>query len=93
MRSCADAAAGRREIESVAHFDALIVDNQLPGGASGVELIRLARSLTHRRHTPVVMLSASHVEAEARAAGADAFLAKPQWLGLMVDTVRGLTKR
>lgn len=79
---CVDAVTGRREIESAAHFDALIIDNQLPGGASGIELIRLARGLPHRRQTPVVMLSAGHVEAEARAAGADLILTEAARLGV-----------
>jgi DNA-binding response OmpR family regulator len=92
-RVCANAVTGRREIESAAHFDVLIFDYQLPGGMDGIELVRLARSLRHRRQTPAVMLSGSYVEGEAKEAGADAFLRKPQDMGLLVETVRGLVKR
>jgi CheY-like chemotaxis protein len=93
VRLCANAITGRGEIESGAHFDVLILDNQLPGGMDGTELIRLARSLGHRRRTPVVMLSGSYVEGEARAAGADAFLRKPEDVSRLVETVRGLVQR
>lgn len=45
---------------------------------SGVELIRHAQDFRHRRRTPIIMLSGSDVELEARRAGADAFLRKPE---------------
>lgn len=70
----------------------LIFDNILPG-LSGLELARRARSLAHRRHTPVVIVSASEVRAEAVAAGADVYLRKPQDVGLLVGTVKGLVGR
>lgn len=90
---CADAVTGRSEIEGAASFDVMILDYQLPGGMSGIELIRFARSLRHRQRTPVVMLSGSFVEGEAREAGADAFLRKPQDLRLLVGTVKRLVQR
>jgi DNA-binding response OmpR family regulator len=93
VRLCADASTGRIEIESSERFDVLILDNQLPGGASGIELTRFARSLSHRRRTPVVILSGSYVEGVAMEAGADAFLRKPQDLRLLVETVRRLIQR
>ena len=52
---------------------------------SDTQLIRRARQLPHRKRVPVVMLSASDVEAEAWRAGADAFLKKP-------DDIRRLTE-
>jgi CheY-like chemotaxis protein len=93
---CSDAASGRREIEGGTPFDVLILDNRLsdaPGAATGMELARLARSLPHRRRTPIVMLSASYVEGEARAAGADVFLRKPQDVSLLVGTIKELVRR
>lgn len=93
VRVCADALTGRTEIESVASYNVLILDYQLPGGMDGIGLIRLARSLKHRQWTPVVMLSGSYVEGEAREAGADAFLRKPQDLSRLVGTVKGLAQR
>ncbi|MDQ3803750.1 MAG: response regulator [Acidobacteriota bacterium] len=78
---CADGASACAELEGGGHFDLLILDYQLPDEVNGVELIRLARSLPHRRRTPIIMLSASDVEAAARGAGADVFLRKPQDIG------------
>ena len=93
VRVCADAITGHEEIQGGEHYDLLLLDNRLPGEASGVELIRFARGLGHRRQTPVVMFSASNVEGEARAAGADAFLRKPEDFKLLLETVEGLVKR
>lgn len=93
VRLCSNAVTGRKEIGGDTHFDALILDNQLPCGMDGTELIRLARRLEHRRRTPIVMLSGSYVEGEAMAAGADSFLRKPQDLRLLVATVKDLVKR
>lgn len=90
VKVCADGPSGRRRIESGAPVDLLILDYQLPGGVNGVELIRLARSLPHRRQTPIIMLSSSDVEGEALAAGADAFLTKPAGIGHLVEMVSRL---
>lgn len=86
----ADALMGRRELEGDAHFDLLILDYELPGGTNGVELIRLARQLPHRRRTPIIMLSASDVEGEALGAGANLFLRKPDDIGKLAETVTRL---
>jgi len=82
---CADGATARAELEGDSHFDLLIFDYQLPDGVNGVELIRLARSLARRRLTPIIMLSASDVEAEAWRAGTNAFLRKPQDIGKLAS--------
>jgi CheY-like chemotaxis protein len=89
VRHCADGAEARREIASEAHYDLLLLDNELPG-ASGIELTRRARSLPRRRQTPIIMYSASDCEAEARRAGADAFLRKPRDIARLVETVARL---
>jgi CheY-like chemotaxis protein len=89
VRACSDGADARREIVSEAHYDLLLVDNELPG-ASGIELVRRARSLPRRQRTPIIMFSASDCEADARSAGADAFLRKPQDIALLVKTVSRL---
>jgi hypothetical protein len=44
---------------------------------NGLELVRLARQTTHRKRTPVIMLSAADFEREAWRAGVTAFLRKP----------------
>jgi len=89
VRHCADGVEARREIASDAHYDLLLVDNELPG-ASGVELVRRARSLSRRSRTPIIMFSASDCEADARRAGADAFLRKPRDMAFLVETVARL---
>jgi CheY-like chemotaxis protein len=89
---CADGAAALREIEGKGHFDLLVVDCDL-SGVSGLELTRRARQLPHRRHTPVVMFSASDHAAEARRAGVDAFLRKPEGMESLVETISGLLAR
>ncbi|HLL16701.1 MAG TPA: response regulator [Pyrinomonadaceae bacterium] len=89
VRHCADGAEARREIASDAHYDLLLLDNELPG-ASGIELVRRARSLSRRSRTPIIMFSASDCEAEARRAGANAFLRKPRDTALLVETVARL---
>jgi DNA-binding response OmpR family regulator len=53
-------------------------------------LIRRARRLPGRRRVPIIMLSASDVEAPARRAGADAFLRKPGGIVRLAETVARL---
>jgi CheY-like chemotaxis protein len=52
-----------------------------------LELVRRARNLAHRFRTPIVMLSASPVEAAAREAGANVFLQKPRDVVSLIETV------
>jgi len=87
--TCSDGGSAISRLASDARYDLMIFDNQLPG-ADGLELVRYARTLPHRRATPILMLSATEVEAEARRAGADAFLRKPDGVRDLVATVRRL---
>lgn len=92
VATCDDGAEALRELAGGARYDLLIVDNDLPG-VSGLELVRRARSLSHRRRTPIMMLSASEVEREAWRAGVNAFLRKPQDIeGLTAMVTRLLSK-
>ena len=70
----------------------LIFDNTLPD-AIGIELIRHARTLAHRQQTPIIMFSGNEVEAEARRAGANVFLRKPDDLSLIAERVARLLAR
>jgi CheY-like chemotaxis protein len=89
---CADGTHAMRKIESKARYHLLILDNQLPG-KDGLEIARRARQLPHRRHTPIIMLSASDIERDALRVGVNAFLRKPQDIGRLSATVmRLLTK-
>lgn len=76
VETCADGASALKRLAGDAHYDLLLFDQVLPG-VSGLELVRAARRLPHRRRTPVIMLSANDCEAEAWRAGVDAFLRKP----------------
>lgn len=87
--TCADGAIAVNRMAGDASYDLLIFDNHLPN-VDGLELVRYARGLPHRRRTPIIMLSASEVEAEARRAGVDAFLRKPGDIGRLTETVRRL---
>ncbi|HKC62924.1 MAG TPA: response regulator, partial [Pyrinomonadaceae bacterium] len=87
-----DGGAALAAISSATDYDALIFDNELPG-MSGLELVRRTRLLPHRHQTPIVMLSASDVEREARRAGADAFLRKPEDASVIAETIARLLSR
>lgn len=84
-----DGTAGLAAIEGDNHYDVLLLDNDLPG-VNGLELIRHARLLEHRRQTPIVMMSASLIEAEARRAGANEFLRKPEDITIVADVIKRL---
>jgi CheY-like chemotaxis protein len=83
---CRDGSSALNRLAAGIRYDLLIFDNDLPG-ATGIELIRYARSLPHCRRTPIIMFSATDCEADARRAGADAFLMKPDDVGLITTTV------
>ncbi len=89
VESCADGAVALGRVQSDALFDALLFDNELPG-MRGVEIVRRARALPQHKRTPILMLSASDCESEARAAGVDAYLRKPQDVLALADTIRRL---
>ncbi|MCA1632671.1 MAG: response regulator [Acidobacteria bacterium] len=89
VETCANGAVALGRVQSDAPFDALLFDDELPG-MRGVEIVRRARALPRHRHTPMLMLSASDCESEARAAGVDAFLHKPQDVLALADTIRRL---
>jgi CheY-like chemotaxis protein len=77
VETCADGTTALKRLAGETHYDILLFDQDLPG-VSGLELVRAARKIPRRRRVPVVMLSASDVEAEAWRAGVDAFLRKPE---------------
>ena len=89
VESCADGADALRLLESGARFDLILLDNELPH-VSGLELARRARTLSHRRATPVVMLSADNCAAEALRSGADIFLRKPDDMARVAEVVGSL---
>jgi CheY-like chemotaxis protein len=86
VKHCVDGNAGLRELTSVAHYDLVLVDNDLPG-LTGLELIGHLRRMVHRRYLPIIMMSGTIDERTAREAGADAFLRKPEDIGLLAQTI------
>ena len=85
--TCADANTGLARILSDARYHFVLVDYRLPG-LNGLELVKRARTLAHRAHTPIAVISATPVEAEAKDAGANIFLRKPQDIGLIANTIK-----
>jgi two-component system chemotaxis response regulator CheY len=86
---CADGNRALNRLAGGVRYDLLLLDNDLPG-ASGIELVRYARTLHYYRSTPIIMLSADERESEARGAGADLFLRKPDDIPALADVVRRL---
>lgn len=81
-----------RDFKSGARYDILIFDNRLPD-KSGLELIQRTRALAHRQQTPLIMLSGDAVEIQARRAGANAFLRKPEDVSAIAETIARLLAR
>jgi CheY-like chemotaxis protein len=86
---CYDGAVALTKLASNANYDLLLLDNHLPN-INGLELIRYARQLPHRKQTPIIMISASEGERDARLAGANEFLRKPRDVGRIVETITRL---
>jgi CheY-like chemotaxis protein len=89
VETCANGTTAMEQLTSNAPYDLLLVDYDLPG-VNGLEIVRRARQLTHRAHTPIIMLSASKVGAEAQSAGVDAFLRKPEDMAKLTETIMRL---
>lgn len=79
-------AGALQKITGETDYDLLLVDYKLPE-VNGLELVRRARQLPHRSRIPIIVLSATPIDAEAREAGADLFLHKPLDLNSLVKTV------
>ena len=92
VEMCREAATALKMLQSEAHYDVVIFNNKLPG-MNGVELIRQTRKIAHRQHTSIIMLSASDIEKEARRAGANAFLRKPEGINSIAETCARLLAR
>jgi CheY-like chemotaxis protein/tetratricopeptide (TPR) repeat protein len=73
-------------------YDLLIFDNELPG-LSGLELVLRAKSIAHRRNTPIIMLSGDDIEKEAWRAGVDDFLRKPNAVNELVSRIMRVLKK
>ena len=92
VESYSEGTAALKMISGDEHYDVLIFDNELPD-TNGIELIGQTRQLPHRQQTPIIMFSASDVEREARRAGANAFLRKPEDVTAIAETIARLLAR
>lgn len=89
--TCVNGMTALRILTGEAHYDAIIVDNDLPG-VNGLELVRRVRNITHRRQTPIIMLSGDEIEKEAWRVGVDEFLLKPKAIDQVASTITRLLK-
>ncbi|MDQ3816466.1 MAG: response regulator [Acidobacteriota bacterium] len=89
VETCADGYAALNRFASATRYDLLLLDYGLPN-VNGVELAKYARKLPRYRAAPIIMLSAESVRDEAKAAGVNLFLRKPEDMGLLVEAVRRL---
>lgn len=87
--TCRNGTSALEKICSDTQYDVLLLDYKLPD-LTGLELVHRARTLAHRSKIPIAVISATSVEAEAREAGADTFVSKPQGLLTLPDTIRRL---
>src|SRR4051794_4276630 len=87
---CADGNRAMNRLAGGVAYDLLLFDHDLPG-ASGLELTRYARRLPRYRRTPIIMVSAADCGADARRAGVDLFLSKPEGIAGLVDAVKRIT--
>lgn len=86
VETCGEGNAALARMVGHARYDAFLVDFDLPN-INGLELVARARKLAHRSRTPIAMLSATPVEREALAVGADVFLRKPQDIGSVAEAI------
>ncbi|MCU1268641.1 MAG: hypothetical protein JWM21_4959 [Acidobacteria bacterium] len=86
---CADGTQALELISSNAHYNLLLLDNELPG-VSGLQLLQHARSLAHHQRTPIIILSDTLDDQTASRAGANAFLRKPEDIAVVGETVTKL---
>jgi CheY-like chemotaxis protein/tetratricopeptide (TPR) repeat protein len=88
---CTDGDSALRKLTSSDDYDLLVIDDEL-SGLTALELVQRTRKITHRRRTPVVMLSGGDSETKAWRAGVDAFLKKPDEVDDLPSTVARLLK-
>jgi CheY-like chemotaxis protein len=89
VKPCSDEGYAVAYVEGAEHFDLLLIDHDFRG-FSGLKLAERARRQPHRKGTPIVLISLEEIAEEARRAGADAFLRKPNNLIELVETIRRL---
>jgi DNA-binding response OmpR family regulator len=88
---CADGDTALRMLTGDEHYDVVLIGNTV-AGLSAFELAERARKITHRRRTPIIMMSSKDFEKYAWRAGMDAFLKQPEQVGELTNTVNRLLR-
>ena len=86
---CYDGAVAVARLASDTAYHLLLCDNHLPN-VNSLELVRYARTLPHRRDTPIILFSASECSRDTHLAGANEFLRKPADISRIVETIARL---
>ena len=74
---CLDSECASRAMADDKHYDVIVMSYRV-SGSSGIQLVRLARSISHRSLTPLVMVTGSgDIEREALSAGVNEVWHKP----------------
>jgi CheY-like chemotaxis protein len=73
--TCADGAAALDKLAAPIAYDLLITDAHLPR-VNGLEIVRYARTLPHRRNILIIMFTATECGQDASEAGINAYLRK-----------------
>ena len=89
VEDCDDGLVALDKMRSGEQYDLILLDDDLPS-ITGIALAALARTLELYRHTPIIMLSATERRSEARVAGVDIFLKKPEGMKSLVETIKRL---
>src|SRR5437763_4721972 len=90
--SCGNGMTALRILSGDARYDVVILHNDW-SGLRGLELARRVHKITHRRKTPIIMLSGDEVETEAWRAGVKEFLRKPEDIERVASSVERLLRR
>jgi tetratricopeptide (TPR) repeat protein len=88
---CTDVDTALRMLTGDEHYDAVLIGNTV-SDMSAFELAERARKITHRRRTPMIMMSPNDFEKYAWRAGMDAFLKQPQQMNELTSTVNRLLR-
>jgi tetratricopeptide (TPR) repeat protein/CheY-like chemotaxis protein len=88
---CTDADTALRMLTGDEHYDVVLIGNSV-SGLNAFELAERARKVTHRRRTPIIMMSSKDFEKYAWRAGMDAFLKQPEQVSELTNTVNRLLR-
>lgn len=84
VASTIDAECALKALRGTEHFDIMLISSKVRG-SDGIEVIKFARSMRHRRHLRVLMVTGTGgLETEAVTAGADEILHKPIGINTLV---------